>query len=105
MNKITFTSVYGDETRTVVIGSPYGGGGSFQIMETLPGFEGMFCIGDVIHTMYGWRVYSNFNNSYPKSPAELEKDIKFSRRDFTTDDKDAILDRLIEAGLIEGDLT
>lgn len=100
MEKLTFTSVYGDELRTVEISSPNGGGGSFQISQTLPGYAGMFYIGSVGYTMHGWVVYSGYSDSFERSARDIELDIKFDRRSFTQDDKDAILDRLREAGLI-----
>lgn len=103
MNKLTFTSVYGDELRTVEIASPHGGGGSFHIMETKAGHEGMFLIGQVINTMYGWVVFSSNTDSFERSARDIELDIKFDRRSFTQDDKDAILDRMIQGGLISID--
>lgn len=101
MQKLTFTSVYGDELRTVVISSPNGGGGSFHIMETKPGYAGMFYIGSVANTMHGWIVYSGYSDSFERSAMQKELDEKFDRRSFTQDDKDAILDRMREAGVID----
>lgn len=101
MNKITFPAAYGNETRTVEISSPSGNRGSFDITQSLPGHKGMFTIGQVVPSLGGWAVHSTAFYSFNKSPREIEKDNRFARVPFTQDDKDAILDRMVEAGMID----
>lgn len=76
MNKLIFTSVYGDETRTVEICSPSGGGGTFHITE-----DKRYLGAVVLYMRTNWTVVPQ-------------------RRDFTTDDMQVILERMIEAGMI-----
>lgn len=103
MNKITFTAIYGDQARTIEINSPAGnGGGSFHIMEWKD--KGWSYIGSVIKYNYvGWTVVSNYNESFDTSKKQREIDIKFNKYSFTSSDKVAILERMIEAGLIGPD--
>lgn len=95
MNKLTFTSVYGDELRTVVIDR------ANPNVHTCTIFEDNFYIGSVV-LYYGttWTVVCQYEESFDKSPKELEKEAKFGKWSFGMDDMQAILDRMIEAGMI-----
>jgi len=102
MNKLTFLASYGDETRTVRIESPSGGGGSYSIMEQWEGETTWLVLGAVVNYLEsGWTVVGNFKEAFNRSKRDLELDVKFKRRSFTMDDKQAILERMVEAGMFD----
>lgn len=83
MNSIRFKAAYGDETKIIEISRPHGAGNIFTIQEVADDNK-YWHIGSVVYYIKGWTPVSQ-------------------KRDFTADDRIAILERMIEGGLIGPD--